>query len=585
MKKLITLILLSGTISLFSLTIVLNSARENKEDYSILHIFSDKKIFCKKKRVSADRLKYICEINENANIDLEPKKTKLVNISFIKKSKNLEVVIVPKYNVKVFKTSRPLFMTNEIDRYDYKKAKHWIFLLYKNKIFLKQSKNDIGINFPVLFTKDNTPSIGALDPNGLPISYKGGSKDIAAYLAIKDDYDKERFNYVISEASKAIDNFPNSIFLNDFILFKIRAMNNLLKSKSDDIKENDADYNQIIKLGKSWIKKFPSNQNIPEVLYYIANAFQNLGQDSDARYFYDILITEHPDSKYTKLGIISFADSLYAKDKEQKAVKLYKDVLYSAKDIDVASVAAERLAKLYIKKKDYKRAKEYYKKIIEANPKYYLKNPQKAYLLAVKLSKYDMNDLSAVLLEKLLKEIKRGSELKENVLKTLADVYVKLKNKKAASRYYKEYLKNFRYGQYSDEVKKSLDGLFFDDDERNSTKLLARYDKLMSEYKDEEIYQKAGVLKAKLLIRLKRYEQALTFLDGFKYNEKTKDSVLKLKKLAAKYIAEKNLNDFNCLRAVKIIESYHPQIDENQSKNLGKCYIDTNNYDKALIIA
>ena len=582
MKKIVSSILLISYSSLFSFTLVLNSAKEKREDYSILHIFDKQAFVCKEEILSITKKRYVCTIGRVSAVDIEPKKTKLVDISFSKDKNSTKIIIVPKYKVKVAKTSEPLYLTSEIDKYRYKQAKHWIFLFFKDSIFLKSDKKDIGINFPITYTKDNTPSVGALDLNGVPVNYIGGSKDIAAYLSIKDDYDKERYKFVISEADKAIQNFPRSIFLNDFMLYKIRAMSKILNGGTEDAQTQDFDYNQIIKMGKEWIKRFPSNRNIPEVLYYIAQAFQNLGQNSDAKYFYDILITEHPNDKYTKLGIISFADSLYAQDKKQKAIKLYKDVLYSTKDIEVASIAADRLANLYLSLKQIKKAREYYKKIIDANPNYFLKDHQKTYNLALKLSRNKMGDLAVELLEKLLPKMKREPDLKEDVIKSIADIYKKLKNKKMASKYYKEYLKEFRYGQYSDEVKKSLDGLFFDTDETNSTKLLQHYDSLMKKYDNGDIYQKAGILKAKLLIKLKKYDEALSFLNKFKYDTKEKKVVLKLKKEAAKYIVEKNLKETNCLKAVEIESRYKPDIDSNLSKKLCSCYIDTDNYDKAL---
>ncbi len=582
MKKIVSFILLISCSSLFSFTIVLNSAKEKREDYSILHIFDGRKFPCKKEIISITKERYICTIGYASEVNIKPKKTKLVNISFVKDKNNTKIIIEPKYKVKVAKISSPLCLTAQIGKYRYKKAKHWIFLFFKNSTFLKSDKQDIGIDFPIFYTNDNTPSVGALDLNGVPVKYIGNSKDISAYLSIKDDYDKQRYRFVISEVDEAMRKYSKSIFLNDFMLYKIRAMSKILNANKDGFKTEDLDYDQIIQIGKKWIKQFPSNRNIPEVLYHIAQAFQNLGQNSDAKYFYDILITEHPKDKYTKLGIISFADSLYMQNKKQKAIKLYKDILYSAKDIDVASISADRLANVYLSLKKIKKAKKYYKKIIDANPDYFLKDNQKAYDFALKLSRNKMGELAVEILQKLLLKTKKEPDLRGDILKNIADIYKKLKNKKMASKYYKEYLKEFRYGQYSDEVKKSLDGLFFDIDETNSTKLLKHYDSLMKKYNSGNIYQKAGILKAKLLIKLGKYSDALSFLNKMKYDIKNKEIILKLKKAAAKYIVEKNLKESNCLKAIEVKDKYKPDIDNNLSKNLCRCYIDTNNYNKAL---
>ncbi len=585
MKKLIFSIWCLGCIQLFALNIVLNSTREKSSNYAILHIYNNKPFKCNKIYKNIEKPLYKCVVDGSSSIKINPKKTKFVDISFFTKDNKTIINIKPNYNIKAFQTSFPLYETKEIKKYKYNKAKHWIFLLYKKNIFLKSQNKEVGIDFPVYFTNNLTPSIGALDLNGIPIGYVGNSKDIAAYLSIRNDYNAKQYTFVVSEANKAIKNFPNSIFLDDFLLYKIRAMNKTLASQDNNIASSDIDYSHIIKLGKQWIKEFPSNQNIPEVLYYIAKAYQGIGQNSDAKYFYDILITEHPNSKYTKLGILTFADNLYAQNQKQKAIRLYKNVLFSTKDINIASMASDRLAKLYLNQGDISKAKEYYAKIINANPEFYFKDSQKAYDLAMKLDRNKMSDLSVILLEKMLQNLNKNDDLRESVLKSLGDIFKKLKDKKMAFKYYKEYLKEFKYGQYVDAVNRSLDGLFFDTDETNSTKLLERYNKLLKKYDNGKIYQKASILKAKLLIKDKKYKKALKFLDNFQYMQNNKQLVISLKKRAAKAIVINNLKKENCLQVVEMIDKYKLTIDTKYDNDLAKCYIDTNNFQKALTLA
>ncbi len=585
MKKILLVTLFLTYSSLFALTIVLNSAKEKKENYAILHIFSKTAFKCTKKVINIKQNNYICTIDGSSRIDIKPKRTKFIDIFITKKSNKTKITLVPKYNIKIFKTSPPLYQTKQIQKNIYSKAKHWIFLLYKKNTFLRTDPKDIGIKFPVYFNKSLLPNIGALDLNGIPISYVDDSKDIQAYLSVKQDYDKQRYKFVVSEVDKALKNFPNSIFADDFLLYKMRSIQNLISTGDNDPKIQDLDNNKVIKIGRKWIKEFPSNQNIPEVLYCIAKAYQNLGQDSDAKYFFDILVTEHPKNKYTKMGILAFADNLYSQNQKQKALKLYKDVLYSAKNIQVASEAANRLANIYLSIKNIKKAREYYIKILNANPNFFLKNTAKAYDLAMKFNANNMTNLSIKLLKQLLNKAKRNPDLRGNILKSLGDEFAKLKNYKSASKYYKQYLKSFRYGQYSDEVKKSLDGLFFNISETNSTKLLQYYNKLMKRYNSGKIYQKAGILKAKVLIKEKKYIQSITFLNNFKYNLENKKNILQLKEVAAEHIVTSNLDDDNCSKAIEFLVNYKPKIHQKYDKKLSKCFIDTNNYGKALNLA
>jgi tetratricopeptide (TPR) repeat protein len=583
MKKIVLLLTLL-LINLNALTLKLNSTKENKRYYYILHIINNTPFECKKKILDITRYEYNCNIKGKSEVEISPKKTKFVDIYVTADKNSTLITLKPRYKTKVYRLNKPLYRKKTVKAKNTKKAKHWIFIFYKDRIFLRENSMEKGINFPVDFLKEPTPTIGALDLSGTPISYLNDSKDINDYISIKNDYDRKRYDFVILETKKALKNYPNSIFVNDFILYHIRALNKLLKTKDTNPNAQDLSYDEIIKLGKKWIKQFPSNQNIPEVLYYIAEAYQSLGQESDAKYFFDILITEHPKNRWTKLGIVSFADSLYAKNRKQKALQLYKDILYSTKDIYVASIAAKRLADIYIKTKKYKKAREYYDKIIKANPDFVLNNHQKAYDLAITLGANKIYDISIEILEKLLKKIRREPDLKELIIKSLGDMYAKEKNYKKASYYYKKYLSLYKYGNYTDEVKKSLDGLFFDTGETNSTKLLKYYNKLIDTYKTGKIYEKAAILKAKVLIKGKRYKEALDELNRLEVNFKNKKIVSKLKKEVARYLSISALNQEECLQAVKYIKEYNLTITTNQKK-LVTCYLQTYNYKQALLLS
>ena len=578
---LLSIFLLFINVESKALSIKLNSTKENRAFIYILHITDTHPFACTKKRLSIKQDEYICKIKGKNEVKISPKKTKALELYIKNQEKTTLIIIKPKENIKVFKLNTPLYKSKIVNNANGKFAKHWIFVFYKDKLFLKESSKQNGINFPVDFLKDLTPIIGALDLSGTPIGYLNDSKDINDYLSIKNDYDKKRYNFVILETKKALKNFPNSIFVNDFMLYYLRAENKILQSSDKNPSEQDLSYDEIIKLGKKWIKKFPSNQNIPEVLYYIALAYQNLGQNSDAKYFFDILITEHPKNKYTKLGIIAFADNLYAQDQKQKAIKLYKDVLYSTKDIDVASIAADKLANIYLNAKKYKKAKIYLKKIINANPDFLLKDHQKAYDMALKLSADGLNDLSEQMLEKLLKKLKREPDLKELIIKKLGDIYAKDKKYKKASYYYKKYLSLYKYGNYTDEVKKSLDGMFFDINETDSTKLIRYYDGLIEKYKTGSIYERATILKAKVLMKDKKYIKAIEILNNLEANFKDKKKVKKLKKELAISLAISSLKSDDCIKAIKYVHDYNLTLTSNQ-KELANCYLQAYSYKKAL---
>ncbi len=581
MKKILLLFILSANF-LFSFDVVLNSTREKNIDYGILHIFNNSPFSCKKKIINIKHYKYICSINTQNDLKIKSKKTKFAIISIKNKKNKTDIIISPIYKVRVYKTSKPLYLTKKTNDILYKKANHWIFIFYKNKIFEQQNKQQ-GINFPIYFYKNTMPSIGALDLNEIPVNYISNSKDIESYLSIKNDFDAKSYKFVISEINKAIKKYPHSIFMDDFLLYKIRAINKILNNNSNDIDQNNEDtsYNNIINTGKKWIKDFPSNPNIPEVLYYIATAYQNIGQNANAQYFYDMLITEHPNSKWTKLGIIFFANNLYNNNHKTKAIKLYKDVLYSAKNLNVASIAALKLANIYIKEKKYTLAKEYYKKIINGNPMFLLQNLQKAYNLALKLKNHKFYHIAITLLKDILKKNQGNTNIKEKTIKSLGDIYAQINDYKNAKKYYTMYITKYKYGNYISQVKKSLDLLFFNNKETNSSKLIAYYNILIKKYPSGKIYQKASLLKAKVLIKEKQYQKAINLLKNFQPNNLNIKLKQKLLKKAIKDSIIQNLKQENCSNAVELLKEYNITLNKN-IKQLAKCYISTFDYQDAL---
>lgn len=111
------------------------------------------------------------------------------------------------------------------------------------------------------------------------------------------------------------------------------------------------------------MKSYGSDRNYPEVLYMLMNAYLTSDMASDANYSLDILMTEHPDSHFTKMAILSYADDLFTKGKTEDAIRLYEDVLYSSNDINIASRAAFKLAKVSLSALKFDEAKDYMQKL------------------------------------------------------------------------------------------------------------------------------------------------------------------------------------------------------------------------------
>lgn len=64
-------------------------------------------------------------------------------------------------------------------------------------------------------------------------------------------------------------------------------------------------------------------RNLPQVLMIMVKSYLAMGAKSDMNYFMDILVSEHPESPFTKRAILLFADSLFNKKEKDKNEALF----------------------------------------------------------------------------------------------------------------------------------------------------------------------------------------------------------------------------------------------------------------------
>jgi hypothetical protein len=585
MKRLIILsfIIFYFSIDSYALTLVLNSAKENKEEFALLHLINKEPMKCYEVIKEPGKKAYICKFNKILSNPIRQKDTKFFNIDFLQKEDEFYIKIEPKYNSYLFPVTNDLSKENEVT----KKSggiNHWVVVAFINKApFISRTPVAKGINFPIFFTSDLHPSVGALDLNGEPISYAKG-KDINLYLNIKKEYRKKNYKRVIDKVDKTLKKYDDTIFKSELLLYKLRALDKMAEDK--DKYKIDIDEEMITELGKKWVKSFPSDEAIAEVLLYIAKAYLRIGYNSDANYFLDVLMSEHPKSKFAKMGAISFADNLYKKGKKAKAIALYKDVLYSAKDIDVASLAAMRLANNSAESRNFDKAAVYYQKILDANEEFILKDKQKAYELAKKLASNKLEKIASQISLKLLKRVKKIDPIYEELLKDSGVWAQAAKDNKKAYELYKRYIEEFPYGEFKDFVTEKIDRLLFETEEKNETKLMMHYEHLIKNYKGDAIYDKAVVEKAKLLLKQKKYKDVLSMKEELIKAKDANASEAKqtLNKAALSQMIL-NLKNDKCKDALWLIDGFGLKIPPKHEDALYTCYSRLSKHKKAFELA
>jgi len=580
------LFLFLASVQLLALELALNSGKENKINYAILHIMDANPFYCEMIPDAFDKKRYLCKIERPISNPIKPKNMKIAELSFYEKEGNFYIAVEPKIDSKLIPVEDTLYETTDVlAKPRAKLYTHWTILFQEKPLYEKKSLYD-NIDFPIAYTKNEMPSVGALDLNGKPISY-AQSKDIQLYLDIKKDYEHGNYDDVVKNVKRVLNSFPNSIFRSELELYKMRSMDKILSTRMEDSGEFSFNENDIVEIAKRWTKLFASDENIPEVLMLMTKSYLKMGSKSDANYFLDILVNEHPDNVYTKKAILLFADSLFIKKEKDKAMKLYLDVLYSAQDLDVASEAAIRLSDHQMDAGKLKEAKEYLLKVLNVNANYLLKDPEASHKLAKRLSEHKLYDLAAKISDLLLENLPKKAESKELLLKESGDWHAKANEIEAAHKRYQEYLNDYKNdGNYVQEVTESLDALFFKLKENNETKLANYYDKLIGTY-DNEIGQKALLEKAKLLLKQKRYEEVLALQDALAkvpdhFEIKPDEMIYE----AAKSLALQQLGKGGCQGVVDLIETYKLQITEAEHEpKLYTCYMQQSRYDRAKEIA
>jgi tetratricopeptide (TPR) repeat protein len=193
------------------------------------------------------------------------------------------------------------------------------------------------------------------------------------------------------------------------------------------------------------------------------------------------------------------------------AISMYEKALFLTKDIELASVAAMRLAKRSEQRNKMDKASEYYQKILKGNREYFIKKPAKSWATARKMAKnkaYLLGaDIAKILLDDDSEEIE---DIKERMLVTMAAWYYEAGKVDKAIKYYAQYLVDYKEeGEFLDRVQSAYDKAMFETDEDSDDQRLKKYDELIAKYNGEDIANKATYAKAEILYKQKKYSDVL----------------------------------------------------------------------------
>jgi len=545
----------------FALDINVDYYQGNKKS-EILTLYNDFPFICKK-----ENKKILCIFNKVPTTAVFKTQTKFFKLTPLFKKNKFILQINCKSKYFIFSKRDNLYKNPLNSLNKLKQAKKWIIIANYEPFLTKRKPN--GLDF--YFHNSPRPFVGAIDENQNPITINDQAADVIKYFNILKKFKMGRD--VSIDLDNFIKNYPNSVFIPDILYMKMVTL------------FNNNDFEDVVSIGKKWIKKFSYDDKLPKVLLLMARAYSNMGFLSDASYFFNRIITEYPNTKESDLATIYLADQLYSSGDSKKAMKLYENVLFSTNDINIASLAAIRLASRYMDKGNFKKAYEYYKKIYNANKEFLLKDKNKAYNLAKLLADHNMYTLAINIGENLLKKLKKFDDLYEPLLYHLAVWSYENKDYEKALKYINLYLKIFPYGDYSDQLNDLRDKVLFNLPDNNLTQMLNNINKILKEYKNSVIATKAMIKKAEILYKLKKYNEILDMenkLQNIAENlwPQKNQFLSKVKKEYALYL----LKNKKCLKADEIINKYHLTLNKKYDNEIYKCAMEALDYNLASII-
>ncbi len=551
---------------LFSLTLTVNVGRDEGESFSIMHIKEDIPFTCLSEKDEFDAIRQVqCVFPREPKEKFEAMTTNFFKIDSFEKNGKYYIRIFPIQKIKPVPILHTLYEKGEIySASQAKYSKHWTIVGYTQKFPLVSPERTppLGVNFPIEMAEVMLPSVGALDISGQPIELDK-MNDVSAYMRIKSEYESGNYDQLAKNVDSLFKRFPQTIFKAELLLYKMRGYHHTNESE------------ELLKVSKEFIREYSDDANMAEVLAYTANAYSTVGMQTDAGYFYERLFKEHPRSKFASLGMIYLGDQYISSGKQKPAESYYENALYNTSDIEIASMAAVRLAKISLDKGDLERTAELYSKIVEGNSKYLLHDLDKNYDVARALANRGDKRVAVDILKGVIEHLPQANDFYESMIKDIGVWLSEIGEKAPAFKALKRYQELYGDSEYTAEVQEALDSLFYVPEDANASALLAEYQGLEQKYANQEIGQKASLEKARLYFKEKQYQSVLDMQGSGVENE---TEYFELEQASAQALALITLEKGECAQAIHLSNEYNLTLEKKFDASLYKCSFKTGNY-------
>lgn len=488
--------------NLFALNIEIDYGIEHNKRFSILTLKYDSPFPCVESRDINDNITLIeCRIDKPPSASFPKQSLEFFDIYTEIKNRKFHLFIKANISankkIHLFANAFDLKSEIAIPKERPKDSRVWQIIGFEGEIPFLSGKNYNGLNFPIHIPNSALPSIAELNIDASPLTFEEGA-DLGAFLNLQSYYQNKQDAETIAAADNILNNYPNSIFARDALLYKIRAMSRTTQVPDD-----------AINIAKAWIKAYPTDTNVPEVLYIIAKNYAKLRIFNESRYYYNRILEEFEDSKYAQYALVGMAHNLATNGDRRQPPTLYARAYESAKDLDTASFVALNWAQWALKNDDKKGAENLISKVVSANPNYFLAHIDSSTAQLALWAENGLYALSAKAGESMLKKL-TNDNFKEKLMLNVGNWYELASMPSDAYRVYSEFLQLF--ANESDEIptiKKRSDNLLFLLDEGDMEKQITQYDYIIATYPNSDNAKLAYQKKAQNLLALGRYKEVL----------------------------------------------------------------------------
>lgn len=571
------------TVNLFGLEVIINTAEENKKLYSIMHLIHDEPFRCTQ---NIDHYgattEIVCPFERRPSNRFTRSENLFFKLNSDVRGGTFNIRITPKKAVMLIPMHYDLKTNPQIEIERNATSTYWQLIGFEDKIPFLSRRRGGGINFPVGIETFSLPHAGALDIAKRPIFFQE-SRDIQEYLRVKRLMEAGNFEQALFVIDDLVRTYPETIFLKELLLFKLRALDKTSsKERWDD----------IVELGKAWIKQYPADVAVSEVLLMLAKTYSKMGFTSESRYYFDRIFTEHAGEKFEKLAKVYLANFQYERGDTKNAMNLYEEALEETDDLEVASRAAVDMADKLLEEDNIARAVRFYEKVLNANPDFMLRDREAAYRLAQRIAaESDQSEppykpgfvLASKIAEKTLAASESTDDIHEALLKDTGVWFDESEQLEKAADYYQQYMDDYFQRNFYDDVLRRYDNLMFALNENNSTKRLEHYDYVIGEYAGSEVEKRALFEKIKLFYDEKRYPEVLSMQDIVNRldDNATQTQVQEMVIDSATELAKQALRNEDCKEMLRYMIEYDLTLDKALDRFVFACAYDAALYDIA----